>query len=298
MGKSLWPLDPGDCVVVESQGGLGNQLFILAYAQELQHRTGIPVLLDTWRHSLTPNRPFELAPLLNPDQHFNSRPFVDGSGWRSLRARLAASRVGSVFKPTVRTEPTLCFSEQMLQVKPGDRLVGYFQSWKYFQSIAPKYRSHLEKFLQLRDSGKSATDQLPSVAVHVRRGDFTHRRHQEAHPLLPKEYFENALLNLHAQIGDYTPVVYSDEPEFALDLIQRLKFGEHATLATEASGSVGVLGSMSEHTGLIMSNSTLSWWAAWLMGFDANRVVIPRVWSNDSTFIWSDLIPTEDSETD
>ena len=280
-------------MVVESQGGLGNQLFIWAYSRELQSITQVPVLLDTWRHSLTPNRPFELEPILQPGDYLDFST-QKAKPWRGyLARRISASRLGLALRPNVRRETALRFDENLLRAEPGDRLVGYFQSWKYFRSRAPQIRYHLQDFLSTRYNRPDPNYGRPTVAIHIRRGDFKHRRHRRAHPLLPRSYFRNALARLHEQMGDFLPVVYSDEPDYALDLVQGLCFGEDSLLAPRTSDTFEVLAGMSSHSSLIMSNSSLSWWAAWLMGFENNHIVIPNTWSNDPRFLWSDLIPAQ-----
>jgi hypothetical protein len=46
-------------ITIESQGGLGNQLFQLGLAVELKLSNSTPVRIDKWRHDLKNARPFE-----------------------------------------------------------------------------------------------------------------------------------------------------------------------------------------------------------------------------------------------
>lgn len=278
-------------IVVESQGGLGNQLFILAYAREIQHRMQVSVILDPWRHSLTPQRPFDLAWLLLPSQYEESRTLADLDAWSRFKRRGLASRFGKYLRRSVRHESTLHFDPELLQVSPGTRVVGYLQSWRYFSMTQESLREKLQGYFCSQRYTSALSTTTPSVAIHLRRGDFMNRRYRRAHPLLPDEYFAAALERFHDILGDFLPIVYSDQPSVAVPLIRGLKFGERAIPAEESSSGAHLLYLISSHSGLVMSNSTLSWWAAWLMAFNAEKVVVPRKWSANPTFRFDDLIP-------
>jgi hypothetical protein len=144
----------------------------------------------------------------------------------------------------------------------------FIQDPKYFD----KYRTHIKSVF-----GK---DIVPTddVAIHVRRG---------TNPTLPSEppYAENPFyVNLFnsgyyeramEEFPDASFVVFSDDIEWCKKqlLFKGCEFSEGNDQITDMNLMAGC-------KGMIMANSTFSWWAAYL-GFHDKKVIAPKEWHPD-----------------
>lgn len=111
------------------------------------------------------------------------------------------------------------------------------------------------------------------VAIHVRRGDYVN------HPLyvdLTKTgYYTKAL----KEFEGYDFLIFSDDIPWAKKYFSSLKNKTYC----EVENPVAALNLMAGCLGIIMANSTFSWWAAYLS--EGTRVIAPSQWFSDGTRI-------------
>lgn len=113
----------------------------------------------------------------------------------------------------------------------------------------------------------------PLTAVHVRRGDYLH--HPQHHPVPSLRYYTEAI----AAQGARSVVVFSDDLEWC-----RQHFGRDVHYFAVPSDTPALRAprdwidffAMSAADALVISNSTFSWWAAWLAR--TNAVIYPQPW--------------------
>lgn len=130
--------------------------------------------------------------------------------------------------------------------------------------------------------------ELPEfTAVHVRRGNNVTPQYASHHPVMPLEYYEQAMDRTGGPF-----IVFSDSPEWCAQqsLFKDCLFGAgppkgvDVMLLTNArplgnQNAVLDLFAMSLCDNIIMSNSSFSWWAAWMRGLDGDPTVIyPKRW--------------------
>jgi len=249
---------PGICV--DLTGGLGNQLFGFAAGWTQARRLGVPLGLRHRRRVGETPRSFELQWLLAPPQ-------VELSGHAPHRKFREAS---------------FAYDSSINDVRPGTRLIGYFQSWRYSQGYAGELREYLVNQGRLPSPGKA-----PFIAVHARRGDYLGARQLAFHGICQEEYYLNAVRELRDSIGALPVQVFSDDADFGEQLAARMT---DAALATPLAAAEQVLGQMAEAQGLVISNSSFSWWSAWLAG-DSATVIAPAPWFTDPAMPAEDLLP-------
>ena len=284
-----------DTIVVESQGGIGNQLFIYAFARELQSRSQFPVALDLWRHKLPNARPFQISQIIGRHLTVVDSSSVVPNGIRqyALKLRHWSQRMSSHQGPGkgVVRERSLSFDPQFLSPPPGARLTGYFQSFKYFTSVAEDIR---QEILSVRDDAlrqASASAQQSSTAIHVRLGDFQFRRHRKTHATLTPEYYIQSLHQLGLTDSPHVLTIFSDEPGSAqrmlLESLPPVEMRIHRSMGSDLLD----LFMMSTFHQIICANSSFSWWSAWLSGNPGARITVPRNWIHRRDFVAKDLLP-------
>lgn len=153
------------------------------------------------------------------------------------------------------TEPR--FEYDPIPAKDNIVLNGYFQSAKYFDD----YRKEVIEFL-FPNLGINPYPYKHYIAVHVRRGDYL--QFQDQFPVLPKSYYIEAMKQFPGK--DF--VFFSDDTAWCAQ-----NFGEHA-IYTNRDPMQSVL-DMAQCAGVITSNSSFSWWVAYLSG---GPCVMPKTW--------------------
>ena len=270
---------PSDGITVRLRGGLGNQLFQYATGTAVADRLGCPLFMETVDLAAvlpadTP-RTFELDWLVDP-QHVlvGSKP---GLSRRLLRR---AARKAS-FLPGSRTfvEASFAFDPRIDEVPIGTTLDGYFQSWRYFASIADRLRSRL-KTAAPRSPWRTAMEESlaalgPWVAVHVRRGDYLKAHNSAYHGLLGSAYYAAALAEVTRRGKDHRLVIFSDDPDAAVALIGPQSIPIEAVHHPSDVHPVESILLMSRAAAIVTANSSFSWWAGWLA--DPDRCTVVRI---------------------
>ncbi|CAN7497842.1 alpha-1,2-fucosyltransferase [Arthrobacter sp. LjRoot14] len=267
-------MDDGVCAYLT--GGLGNQLFVLAAAWEQAERLDCPLYIDASKYLKGDLRSFELGSLRLPGEVVSHESPWLHLGRRSRRFGLSR-RTKSL---RVYREESFAYSAEINKIVPGTTIFGYFQSPRYFESIAdriaelisncPVTSEEQQVFEGLRNSGRAT--------VHVRRGDYMTTHTQAVHGVTSSNYFERGL-GLISRISSVDQATaFSDEPDVAQDELGHLPNLDFFTENSALSG-INTIKAMSLGSGMVMSNSSFSWWAAWLMARRGSHTIIaPRPW--------------------
>lgn len=183
-------------------------------------------------------------------------------------------------------------------------LYGYFQSYKYFLHNQDEIFSMiglLPQQVRIRhEFGLDYAEDVITVSMHFRIGDYQHIQHM--HPVLPYDYYENAIRELKTRLDNPTfRVLYfceAPDRDMVDSIIRRLtsRF-EDVTFVNVDTAILDwkqmLMMSCCHHH--IIANSTFSWWGAY-MNRNPNKVVCyPFKWfgpslANHSTV---DLTPRE-----
>lgn len=132
----------------------------------------------------------------------------------------------------------------------------YFQDPKYFD----KYRDEIRKLY-----GKGISENN-FVAIHVRRGDYVNNPFYV--DLSTTDYYQKAM----AEFPDDNFMIFTDDIDFCIDYFQ----GDRFQMNYESE--IDALNTMASCKGIIMANSSFSWWAAYL---SKAKVIAPKAWYAD-----------------
>jgi hypothetical protein len=121
------------------------------------------------------------------------------------------------------------------------------------------------------------------TSVHLRLGDYIAvTANAKKYHHIDKAQFAHAIQDLRKRRGTVSMLVFSDDPHKARDYFDA---GEDINFVESAKPDpVSELALMSECRNHIISNSTFSWWAAFLGDQEDGLVYCPRRWRKDSEF--------------
>lgn len=244
-------------------GGMGNQMFQYAASLAQSRRLGVDLQLD-----------------------------ISGVGTRSyqLDQWSGVERYLTTVPTTVTVHESGCRYQSLKDVVDGDVVDGYRQSEKYFGSIrrallgifVPK--PVLDgRFYEFHD--KLLHDEN-SVAIHIRRGDYTNPVQRQYHGLMGLDYYERALNYIRGVVEYPSVYVFSDDPSWVQKNYHLTNY-EHVDVHQEASNIF--LMSLCRHH--IIANSSFSWWGAWLGEVNNHIVVAPEHWFDQGPKDTEDIVP-------
>lgn len=283
MADSVSPAaDLSDGICAYIVGGLGNQLFVLAAAWAQAERLGCPLYVDTSYYELPgANWSPELDGLNHPGVDVTEASPWRGTSLVDQQAGLFGTvNVGSRTLYLFR-EAGFAYDQRIDGIVPGTTIAGYFQSPKYFGPIRRKLRQLLDstELLPLERSYLEAVTREPRTSLHVRRGDYLAANFNAFHGIAEPGYFARAMRLYGRLHPDARYRAFTDSPDTVAVELGSLANVEMAPSDAGVRPIAGML-AMATGSGIIISNSTYSWWAAWLIGErDPEATVIaPRPW--------------------
>jgi hypothetical protein len=287
-------------------GGLGNQLFQYFAGQYLAYKSGGVLRIDpslsqfgksghpdwlsevTFPRGVMPSvKQYSLRNFyLSLKRH--ARDFVTKTvSNRDLRLRL----LNQYQSPTVGYDP------QLELIRPPVTVVGFFQTWKYYQALSDE---GLTPNLSVKNPSDWFLEKVKEIdrhgnilGLHVRRGDYVGNLDIGT---LAVSYYETALKELARRGVTWDAIwVFSDDA-----LLAQSEFSKLGDLAEQVhfinppreSHSFESLMLMSKCSSLVIANSTFSWWAAtlgnpdkvtvcpskWFVKMDDPQDLYPRSW--------------------
>lgn len=252
-------------ITFRPMGRLGNQLFQMAATAGLANAIGREFVV-----------PPNLCPELRNDIEINpskAKPTVAVLSSSSTLAKSSSSHEQMRELPfEVHT-----FSRRITHTLATSHaknilMVGYFQTPEYFGADTGlvRFRHHVLEAANHALLAAQIICPARAIGVHVRRGDYTAAT--SSHPPCGVEYYTRAVKDINPR-GDAVVVVVSDDVEWCRS---NLPDAWTCVSTRSAVGDMAVMALCGR--GTVMSNSTFSWWAAWL-GFYSDRTVIgPKAW--------------------
>ena len=264
-------------------GDLGNQLFKYAVIRKYSIKYGVPVLLpEPIAHRLSE---------LNIQCEYYDKHILD------------------LFSINKYNEKQFHYNGSALSYAKKKNFYGLFQTERYFRDI----RQILQNELQLADHEKEKEARIKIqlirqdypgkeiVSIHIRRGDYVPStkpyfdgitnyspdKHLK-HPLMPVDYFQSAA----AMFKNAVFIIFSDTDQDIDWCKENINIKDVVYAHNEDLIDFKMM-QFSDHN--IISNSSFSWWAAWLNNNDKKRIITPKKenWFGEfySHYNMNDLIP-------
>jgi hypothetical protein len=254
---------------VRTAGRMGNQMFQLAFAHATSRRLGT-------NYALGPG-PRGSHPTLGPPL---SSFFELGDSTRAAlsRRRRVAFRLRH-FPRRPRLVEIGQFEDPRTVVpglRDGVEYSGFFQSEQWFEDFAEEIRAIFRVTTEHRETFATRFPALPPyICMHVRRADYLDI--PGGGWALPTSYFRDALASIPER-DRYALVVVSDDPQaVAVELA-----GEPGLRCASNPAIIDLQLLMGADV-VVTSNSSFSWWGAWLNQRPGLRVIAPRHWIGFAT---------------
>jgi len=163
------------------------------------------------------------------------------------------------------------FSYDPIPIADNLYLSGYFQSEKYFS----KYAEDIRDLFRCEETEIKLREHISQIeytcSIHVRRGDYL--KYPNKHTQSPTEYYETAISLIKEKHSNVTFLIFSDDIQWCKNHF----IGNEYTFI-EGFEDWEDLILMSICDANIITNSTFSWWAAWLGETPEKLIIAPEKW--------------------
>ncbi len=278
-------------VIVNIQGGLGNQMFQYAAGLSLAHHHQTCLKLFETNHRTDTLRELELQKL-NTTIDFANQIEVDKLNPKNKFSRILQKLIPSHFKSFYK-EKFFHYDNDFYKTNKEVYLKGYWQSEKYFKNIESLIRSQFTFKEHFNESIETLANSLcseNSVSIHIRRGDYLSKEVQEYHGILPLSYYYEAIKIIIEKIENPLFYIFTDDPRWVKEnFYPPVEFTMVSGLYSATS--IEDLYLMSACKNNIIANSSFSWWGAWLNSNAQKIVIAPKKWFDKGPQDTDDIIP-------
>ena len=283
---------------------LGNQLFSYATVLAQARRLSVPcyvnkAFFEQPHPDLNYHCTYELDifdnGLVVPDDNAYHIPVFLGSPAMPI-ARWWHNHVPSIVpgnKNSIYMEQSFTYEPRLRSVQSGTTVIGYFQSWRYFDDYGDEIRKRISQLRQPSEWYLKMCKRLQpgtgSIGLHVRRGDYMLPAQQKLQGLAMRPYYERSLQHLRKMGFDGPIYLATDSWEIVRKEFAGL--GEfHPIDPPPDAHPLEVILLLSRVDGLITANSSFSWWAGFIGERPGQVVIAPRPWFTQTGIDTRDLL--------
>lgn len=290
-------------IVVRIWGGLGNQMFQYALGYAISQKNRDTLKLDTSfyiesHNSRQTERTLDLFQLpifckdeVNIDSEVGiiikllKNPYVNFAIRKLLPISFPAGKYTYVKEHQLEYIPWL-----EKQKRKNVYYDGYWHSEKYFS----KYRKELIKQFTFTNNKIeneyvnlcTGNNDIETVAIHIRRGDYITQNNPNARGV---DYYRNAIEKIKETVHAPRFCFFSDDLSWVKENFDDIDNSYLANRERKLS-DIEEFQLMAKCKHQIISNSSFSWWAAWLNQNQEKKVVVPKEWKNKKDMMLEEWI--------
>jgi hypothetical protein len=155
----------------------------------------------------------------------------------------------------------------------NELVIGYFQSHRWADELSRRMSGIFTNMESRRMEGIELNKEK-SVVVHVRRGDYD----QEGFGWLGQAYYEKALNRIQEVKTIEQVILFSDNLPVAYKMIERATSLPIMSIEKPGESALTTLEKMEGAAAYVIANSSLSWWASYLSESSSALIVAPEKW--------------------
>ncbi len=268
-------------IIVNMACGLANRMFQYSYYLFLKHK-GYHVKIDFYHSAKLAHEKVawnDIFPEAKIDQ---------ASSWDVLKLGGGSDFLSKIrrkylpFLSGVVSMPTAFDANLPVSDKKSQYIIGVFQNAKMMETIANDVKRcfTFRPFTDERNQNfEKEMANCESVAIHVRKGkDYAQRVWYQG--TCPIEYYQRAIRLIFEKVSQPKFYVFTDNPEWVKEHFKDFDYTLIEGNPASGWGSHFDMQLMSICKHNIISNSTYSWWSAFLNAYPEKIVIGPKIWFN------------------
>jgi hypothetical protein len=285
-------------VQVFLRGGLGNQLFQYAAGVNLSYKFDTPLVL---RRDLLPTRvsssglvttwPNQISEFEHLGTFLERMPSSDLRRWIESRFGQTLRWLGDAVPAAPYAFGQFAYENNpdyshFAKIRKPLAINAYCADPAYFDNVADVVASSVRNIRNPSDwfhlTQSRIVEERP-IGIHIRLGDYENLSH--VYGSIRTAFLRRAVAQMKEIQPDCPIWIFSDDPARAKEILQGQVEFDHLVEPPETSRPLENLLLLSQCQGLICTNSTFSWWAAFLGHRFDNRVIFPRPLYPNNNFL-------------
>lgn len=187
--------------------------------------------------------------------------------WKYARYFAPVPELGKPQKPTLLKERYYHHHDWQIPSRGDYEIQGYLQSEKYWEGEDCPVKLR-KGFIRMVREKHAQILLKPAIGIHIRRGDYVGNANYKQ---LNMGYFLSALIEHFPDWESYNLVIFSDDMDYCRVHLSCL----NNVFYTDRLNDIESLGLMSQMHGVIMSNSSFSWWGSYFAEQNGAKIVRP-----------------------
>ncbi|MBY7904819.1 alpha-1,2-fucosyltransferase [Vibrio fluvialis] len=282
-------------IKVKLIGGLGNQLFQIAYAYDLSKKLGHNIIVDASQYKTYKIRSLEIDKLfisqhlefdyVGKDRKFNITSVAYRVIQKLIKSFYRRSDFGKIIFRTLSKCGCLYnfdphFYNLGLNFSKNEKIYiyGYFQSEYYFDATKKDIKRFFKVNLDvspLENKYLSIIKSKPNIAMSMRLGDDYYNC--DILNVCNESYYINALREMVGKTDAENIIVFSDDIQRAKKVLENEPY--HFVFI-ENVNAIQSLRLMYSCDNFVIANSSFSWWGAYLSDNKDKKIIAPSRWYN------------------
>lgn len=285
--------------------GIGNCMFQYAAARALAVKNNTIVKIDISELNISNQLGSHVDSTEKQFQLFNNSigvfnieyEFADNKEVKKFRGwgngKLLTNKIKRKLRRLLNHYPKSYFKEktihkyqpELLSYNGDTYLDGTLINPNYFKGVEQILRRELVFRTEPIGKNLDISEQISScesVSIHVRRGDYCNTSQTaNIYPVYGLEYYKKAIDIINKKIISPKFFIFSDDIEWVKEefgFISNSCIVDHNSIENGAED----MRLMSQCKHNIITNSTFSWWGAWLNTNPDKIIIAPKKWRNDS----------------
>lgn len=292
-------------IIARLKGGLGNQMLQYATGRALSLKLGVNLKLDTT--SLYSKIGGDTPRLYGLDV-FNIKS-EKANDEELIKFNKPIQKIIQKIFRKITGKNHLVYDPTILNSKDGSYIQVLWPCEKYFKDYRLQILNDFTLKNPLSTQAQNIKEKISqsqnSTSIHIRRGDYaSNQTYQAWHGLTPISYYENAINYIIKKTNKNKPAetpetvsffIFSDDINWVKNNLKITNEQAHEVIYV----SDGIITDAEEITLMslcqnnIITNSSFSWWGAWLNQNPNKTVITPKNWIANPKINTSDVISAE-----
>lgn len=261
-------------VIVKLQAGLGNQMFQYAFGLAFAKSKNATLLFDKSFYASKFDRQFQLDNFNISSKCF-SLSFYKGIGWGKVLQLLKLPFKFFKIRENDIEQDVFQLDKKILYFD------GYWQNYEFIDYISDDLKREFSFKNTLNLQSQELLEKIKNretVAIHIRLGDYIKEPSKSIFHVCNFSYYKKAIEYCNKHLQNPVFIIFSENYDIVKKELQIS--GEHFFADFAENDPINDLQFMSLCKHNIISNSTYSWWAAYLNNNPDKIIIAPDKWYN------------------